>query len=155
MSKRIITISAMTAILFVAIVAFAQVTGAQVENSKLKSVLSNKADSYVYVVLMAQDPAITYEGGIPGLYATKPGKSKKINPGSAHVKKYREFLTTKHDAALQAVGVKPNKKIHDYSVALNGFAAQLSAAQADALLRRPGTLCPVSRAAAWINSSGT
>ena len=91
MRRKNIPIFAMTTILFAAILAFAPVTEAQFENSKLASVLSKKADSSLYFVLMDLDPAISYEGDIPGLPVTKPKKGKKINPKSAHVKKYRKF----------------------------------------------------------------
>ena len=79
MKKRSITIFAIATILFVPILAFAQVAGAQAENSKLKNILSKKGDSQVYVVLMDLDPAISYEGGVPGLRATKPQKGKKLS----------------------------------------------------------------------------
>ena len=140
MKGKIVTIFAMVTILFMAIPAFAQAVDTQTEGSMLTRLLSNMDDSYVYVVFMVQDPAISYEGNIPGIRATKPKKGKKLNPKSARVKKYRNFLKAKHDAALQAVGVEPNKKIYDYSVALNGFAVQLSATQADALTKQPGVV---------------
>jgi subtilisin family serine protease len=140
MKKKKISIFKIAIILFAAVLAFTQVPDAQVENSKLESIFSNKTDPFVYIVLMIQDPAITYEGGIPGLQATRPKKGKKINPKSAHVKKYRKFLKAKHDTALKAVGVKSSKKIYDFSVALNGFSAQLTAAQVKMLSKQPGVV---------------
>ena len=79
MKKKKISIFTAAIILFAAVLAFAQVPDAQVENSKLESIFSKKTDPFVYIVLMAQDPAITYEGGITGLQATRPKKGKKIN----------------------------------------------------------------------------
>ena len=46
----------------------------------------------LYIIVMAQEPAIAYEGDIQGYLATKPGKGGKINPNSAHVRKYSQFL---------------------------------------------------------------
>jgi len=89
---------------------------------------------------MAHDPAISYEGGITGLRPTKPKKGKKFNPKSAHVKKYRNFLKAKHDATLKAVGIKTKEKLYSYTVALNGFAAPLSPAQANSLLKQPNVV---------------
>lgn len=140
MKRRNIIISTVATFLFVFVLAFTQVTNAQVENSRLKSILSKKTDSWVYFVQMDLDPAISYEGNIPGLRATKPTKGKKINPKSAHVRKYRKFLKAKHDAVLKAVGVKIDKKIYDFSVALNGFSAQLTKAQANELAKQPGVV---------------
>jgi subtilisin family serine protease len=87
---------------------------------------------------MAADPAIAYEGGVEGMPATKPGKGGKINPNSAHVKKYEKFLEKEHNKALEAVGVSPDAKIHDYTVSLNGFAVQLTEAQVDKMAKQPG-----------------
>ncbi len=140
MKKRNITIFAIATFLFVFVLAFAQSTNAQVENSKLKSILSKKTDSWVYFVQMDLDPAVSYRGDVPGFLATKPIKGKKINPKSAHVRKYRKFLEAEHDAVLKAVGVKTDKKIYDFSVALNGFAAQLTEAQANELAKQPGVV---------------
>ena len=140
MTKRKITIYAVASFLFVFVLAFTQGTHAQVENPKLRSILNKKVDSWVYFVLMDLDPAIAYEGKIAGLSATKPTKGKKFNSKSAHVKQYRNFLKTKHDAVLNAVGVRKDKKIYDFSVALNGFVAQLTEAQAIELAKQPGVV---------------
>jgi subtilisin family serine protease len=140
MKKRNITIFAIATFLFVFVLAFAQVTTAEVEDSKLRSILSKKTDSWVYFVQMDLDPAISYKGDVPGFRATKPIKGKKINPKSADVRKYRKFLKAEHDAVLKAVGVKTDKKIYDFSVALNGFAAQLTKAQANEMAKQPGVV---------------
>jgi hypothetical protein len=92
------------------------------------------AKSSVYIVMMRDDPAVAYEGDISGYKATKPGKGHKINPNSAHVKKYVSYLNSTHNGVLSAVGA--GDKIYSYSYALNGFAAVLSAAQAEALRAR-------------------
>jgi subtilisin family serine protease len=97
-----------------------------------------KPEGKVYVVVMAADPAVAYEGGVDGMPATKPGKGGKINPNSAHVKKYEKFLEKEHNKALDAVGLSPSAKIYDYTIALNGFAVQLTEAQADQMAKQPG-----------------
>ena len=87
-----------------------------------------KAESYI--VVMKQDPVVAYEGDEAGLPATKPGKGGKVNPNSAHVKKYQKHLEASHNASLKKAGVSPNAKINDYTVALNGYSALLTADQA-------------------------
>jgi subtilisin family serine protease len=97
-----------------------------------------EASKDVYIVVMAADPAVAYEGGIKGLPATKPESGNKINPNSALVKKYEKFLEKEHDKALEAVGASPSEKIYDYTISLNGFAALLSESQAAEIAKQPG-----------------
>ncbi|MDH3940653.1 MAG: S8 family serine peptidase [Xanthomonadales bacterium] len=92
------------------------------------------AKSGVYIVQMKGNPAVAYTGGTGKFKATKPGKGKKINPNSAHVKKYVSYLESMHDEALKSVGA--SEKIYSYRYALNGFAAVLSAKQVKALGKR-------------------
>jgi subtilisin family serine protease len=94
----------------------------------------------IYIVTMAAEPAIAYEGDLKGYTATKPGKGKKINPKSAHVRKYVGYLNQSHDDALKGANVKSSKKIHDYSMALNGFAAQLTQEQVANLRSQKGVV---------------
>jgi subtilisin family serine protease len=89
----------------------------------------------VYIVQMALDPVVAYEGGVPGLEATKPGKGKKVDPKSSKVTKYVAHLNAKHDEALSKVGGGP--KLYDYNFSYNGFAAKLTDAQADELEKQP------------------
>lgn len=86
-----------------------------------------------YIVVMDLSPAIIYDGDVQGYEATKPRKGKKINPNSAHVRKYTKMLTAEHDELLRAAGISANKKLNDYSVAINGFSARMTHEQAMAL----------------------
>jgi hypothetical protein len=88
----------------------------------LSEELLAKQSSGLYVVQMSELPAIAYDGSRPGYAATKPGKGKKLNPNSAHVKKYVEMLDSEHGDALQSVGAA-GEKIYDYHYSFNGFAA--------------------------------
>jgi subtilisin family serine protease len=92
----------------------------------------------VYVVIMTADPAVAYDGGIDGLKATKPAPGKKIKADSARVNTYERFLRAKHDKALEAAGLSPDLKIHDYTISLNGFAVPLTTAQAEEIAKQPG-----------------
>jgi subtilisin family serine protease len=87
----------------------------------------------IYVVQLKGDPVIAYEGGIQGYKATKPGKGQKLNPNSAHVKKYAAYLEEQQDAAIQSVG---GEKVYSYRYGINGFAARMTEADARALKRR-------------------
>lgn len=98
---------------------------------------ASKANTNVYIVVMAQDPAISYQGGIKSLAATKPRKGQRFNAASTQVGHYRSFLKSKHDLVLQAIGGKADQKIYDYSAAINGFAAVMTVNEAAALAKQP------------------
>ena len=90
-----------------------------------------------YIVQLSGDPVIAYEGGIKGYQATKPGKGNKINPKSKNVKKYAAHLESQHDEAVAAVGAD---KIYSYKFSFNGFAARMTAAEAEELANRGGVV---------------
>ena len=99
---------------------------------------ANDAEVDSYIVLMELDPVVRYEGDVKGYQATKPGKGDKVNPNSAHVKKYRQFLEKSHDTSLEAAGADTNQKTHDYTVAFNGYSAILTETQAKNVERQEG-----------------
>ena len=88
------------------------------------SKFTNKA----YIVRLAEKPVVAYDGGIKGLQATRPRKGEKIDPNSPAVVNYRSFLESRQDAVLASVG--GGKKLYSYGYVFNGFAAELTAAQA-------------------------
>ena len=89
------------------------------------------AATKTYIVQMLQAPVVAYEGDVAGLEATKPAKGQKIDPNSASVKKYAEYLVGQHNAAIQKVGGAT--KVYDFTYSYNGFAAKLTDAQKAAL----------------------
>jgi subtilisin family serine protease len=96
-----------------------------------------RASSATYIVQMAGDPAVAYEGGVAGLTATAPVKGQKINPKSNDVKKYVAYLNGKHAEAAAAVGAE---KFYDYGYSFNGFAAAMSEQQAAKLASVAGVV---------------
>jgi subtilisin family serine protease len=94
--------------------------------------------SRLSIVQMAEPAAVAYDGGIAGLRATRPARGRKINPNDPDVVRYVEYLSGRHSEALNAVG--GGRKVYDYAFVVNGFAAEISLAQADALRRLPGVL---------------
>jgi subtilisin family serine protease len=85
-----------------------------------------------YIVLMDLEPTIAYEGTIPGYEATKPARHTKINSKSAKVKKYKKKLRKEHDKLLDTYGLQ-SYKVHDYSIAINGFSVHMTYQQAQAM----------------------
>jgi len=90
-----------------------------------------------YIVTFADEPAATYEGNVSGYPRTRPDRGKKLDPTRPAVVNWRSHLTSVHNSALAAVGAT---KISDYTVATNGVAAELTAAQANRLARTAGVV---------------
>jgi hypothetical protein len=90
-----------------------------------------KVTNNIWIVQLSEPPVTSYTGGVGGLAATKPAKGQKINRRSTAVVSYMGYLTRKHDAALASAG--GGKKIYDFGYVFNGFAAELSEAQAQQL----------------------
>jgi len=88
----------------------------------------NKVDgTRVYIVGMIDEPVVAYEGTVKGLKATAPKAGQKIDPNSTAVVQYASYLDSRHDAALNKVG---GKKLYSFRYSYNGFAAELTDAQA-------------------------
>ena len=107
----------------------------------------------VYIVQMADDPVVAYNGGIKGLKATAPKNGQKIDPNSADVVNYVSYLNGKHNGALAKVGGA--NKLYDYSYSFNGFAAQLTADQAAKLSSTAGVLAVSSDELHTVDTSST
>jgi subtilisin family serine protease len=90
-----------------------------------------------YVVLMSADPAAAYDGGLAGLPATSPRAGARLRRHAAPVRRYATFLRAQQARALRGAGVERGDVSVRYSYALNGFAAELSGAEAEALSRQP------------------
>ncbi len=99
----------------------------------LKANLAANPNSQVYVVTMAADPVITYDGGEEDLAPTKPGNGHKIDVNDKKVQRYVAHLNNKHNQALQEAGVNPDQKVYDYYYAVNGFAVVLTEDEATLL----------------------
>ncbi|AXG12344.1 S8 family peptidase [Intrasporangium calvum] len=95
--------------------------------------------SGTYIVQMADLPVVAYDGKIKGLAATSPTPGTKVDPQSEAVTRYVAHLESKHNSALTRVGAT-STKIYDYAFSFNGFAAKLTAAQAQRLTKAPGVV---------------
>jgi hypothetical protein len=93
----------------------------------------------------------TYDGGVPGLKATRPAKGRKIDPTDHNVRAYVSHLDAKHDAELARVG---GRKLYGYRYVLNGFAAELTPSQASKLAGQPDVAF-VEADEAWPEATST
>ncbi|MBA3619651.1 MAG: S8 family serine peptidase [Acidothermales bacterium] len=92
-----------------------------------------------YIVQLAADPVVAYDGGVRGLAATAPATGEKVNPRSAAVRAYSSYLDATEDKVLDGVPGSVDK-IHDYRYTFNGFAADLTAGQVAALRKSPNVV---------------
>jgi subtilisin family serine protease len=99
---------------------------------------SARARRAVYIVRLADAPAGSYQGSIAGLQRTKPQRGQKVDPVSPEVSAYGAYLSGRHDLALSAVG--GGRKLYDYQMSFNGFAAELTDEQVNALRVRGDVL---------------
>ncbi|GAP15063.1 subtilase family [Longilinea arvoryzae] len=127
MNKGIRVLKIATILMLAFAFAFSGTSQAFAENAGHGNSVAKTGDG-VYVVRMADEPVVAYEGGIQGYKATKPEHNQKIDPFSDVVVKYVGYLNGRHDAALNAVG--GGQKLYDYTYSFNGFAAQLTPEQA-------------------------
>ena len=106
----------------------------------------------VYVVRMLEDPVVAYAGGIPGLAATAPARGRKLDPTHPAVVRYAAHLDGRHADALSRAG---GRKLYDYRFSFNGFAAELSPEQAEAMRGVPGVISVVKDEMVEADTSST
>ncbi|QNA91665.1 S8 family peptidase [Microbacterium sp. Se5.02b] len=83
-----------------------------------------------YIVVMMADPLASYEGDVKGLKATKPAEGEQLETQSQDAQRYVEHLQAEQTDLVGDLGVTPDTT---YQVVLNGFSADLSGEQVDAL----------------------
>jgi len=93
-----------------------------------------------YIVMTKGAPLASYRGGVGHFVRTRPTPGHKLNVRTTAAKKYRSFLVANHRQVLTNAGISAKSRLHDYSVAFNGFAAKLTPAQASRLERAPGVV---------------
>jgi hypothetical protein len=81
-----------------------------------------------YIVELAADPVATYDGSTAGLSATATDDADGIDFDSDEVAAYRDFLDAERTDVLDDLGVDAAA---EYDVVFAGFAADLTAAQAE------------------------
>lgn len=120
----------------VGVLALVGATAAQANPSPDSSTPTKTAGTYI--VQVKGDPVASYDGGVRGYAATRPSKGESINPKSSDVKRYRGLL---EDRRQRVLGEVPDAEpIYSYDTAFNGFAAELTSAEAAELADMPGVV---------------
>jgi subtilisin family serine protease len=133
LATAVITAAAALSVPVTAVVAAPKVAVPKAESNAQAKKYSNS----LYIVRLAEMPVVAYDGSIKGYAATKPRKGQKIDPQSPRVVNYKSYLDSRHDAVLASVG---GRKVYDYGYVFNGFAAELTEAQAQKLALSAGVL---------------
>lgn len=89
-----------------------------------------KFDNGHYIVVLKDAPAASYGGGVPGFEATAPEDGERLDVQEVGVQQYTDHLQTTQNDVAQRVGVTVS---YSYTTVLNGFSAELTAAQAHEL----------------------
>lgn len=88
---------------------------------------AQQADRKSYIVQLADAPAAGYTGQVRGYAATKPAAGSKLKVSAANVQAYVGYLANRQSSVLATVASAP--VTYRYTVAFNGFAARLTAAE--------------------------
>jgi subtilisin family serine protease/plastocyanin len=114
---------------------------------------ATKFSNNIYIVRLAEQPVVANDGQVKGYAATRPRKGDKIDPNSPQVVKYRSFLESRQNEVLAKVG--GGNKLYSYGYVFNGFAAELTAAQAEKLAATSGVLAVTKDEARELDTSST
>ena len=106
----------------------------------------------IYIVQMVGSPIGAYRGTEPGLSATRPQNGAAIDRNSPAVTAYASHLVNRQNAALASVGAR---KIYSYVYSFNGFAAEMSDADAAKLRLDPTVLAVTKNEMVTADTSST
>ncbi|HEY6511161.1 MAG TPA: S8 family peptidase, partial [Burkholderiaceae bacterium] len=117
------------------------------------SIADRERAGHTYIVRLAEPAAAAYDGNIRGLAATRPAKGSKLDSKNPDVMGYRAHLAARQDAVMRSAGVaKPQR---GYGYVFNGFAAQMSEAQAMKLAATAGVMSVVKDELRTADTSST
>ncbi|GAA4909492.1 hypothetical protein GCM10023223_29490 [Stackebrandtia albiflava] len=91
-----------------------------------------------YIVQVAGEPVASYDGGVSGFDATASPEGERLDADSADAERYRDYLAElRADVLDQVPGADT---LFEYDTVLNGFAVELTAAEAKQMSTADGVL---------------
>ncbi len=97
-------------------------------------------ETALYIVQTTSEPAAQYKGTVAGYAKTKPSEGARLDARSAAVRNWVNKLRGEHDATLNNARVGSGRKVYDYGLTFNGYAARLTTAEAARLKGTKGVL---------------
>lgn len=88
-----------------------------------------------YLITLADQPLVTYDGSVDDLPATRPAEGRKLDVTTSNAKRYRTHLVAEQRHVAKKVGATVRQH---YAVTTNTFSARLNAAQLVQLARTKG-----------------
>ena len=98
------------------------------------------SDLEPYIVVMDDDPVVTYDGGLPGLAPTEPAEGEKVDTDSSAVEEYQEHLQQQREETQDAAGIDEAQVLNTYDFVLVGFSAALTPEEAERLRVQKGVI---------------
>jgi len=105
-----------------------------------------------YIVMLKDKPLAAYTGGIEGIPGTAASNGRRLDAGSAESQRYSAHLESEQGRLAAEEGVAIDDS---YTLAVNGFSAELSAEQASALSKDGSVLAVVKDSLNKIDYSST
>ena len=105
-----------------------------------------------YIVMLKDKPLAAYTGGVEGIPGTAVTNGRKLDAGSAESQRYSAHLESQQNRLAAEEGVAIDDS---YTLAVNGFSAELTADQANALSKDGNVLAVVKDELYKIDYSST
>ena len=106
----------------------------------------------IYIVQMVGNPVGAYTGGVAGLPATRPQAGASVDRNSPAVNGYANHLRQQQNDVAASVGAD---KLYSYVYAFNGFAAEMSQADAAKLRQNPNVVAVTKNEMVTVDTSST
>jgi subtilisin family serine protease len=101
--------------------------------------VADRGSTRVFIVQMAGDPAIRYQGGVSGFAKSAPEQGQRYDARSSQAQMYGAQLVQQQEAVLARVGASGGK-IYSFRHVFNGFAARMTEQQAARLRKDKNVL---------------
>jgi hypothetical protein len=109
-------------------------------------------DAGRYIVMLKDRPLAAYAGGVAGIPGTAVSNGRKLDADSANSQRYSAHLQSQQNRLAAEEGVAIGER---YTLAVNGFSADLSADQAQALAKDGSVLAVVKDSLYKVDYSST
>ncbi|MBO0610741.1 S8 family serine peptidase [Myceligenerans salitolerans] len=114
--------------------------GVEREPAVQKLALGRGSAERTYLIRLADDAVPTYRGGVGGMTATAPRPGRTLDPSTARVREYTEFLEAEQDEFVTRMERTVDRDVEvpfTYQYAVNGVSAVLTPEEAAQVAKDP------------------